>query len=60
MEQAKKDALAQYGRTIRKEGWRAGEPLIECGVRRFGPDFKQWAHALGIMLRAIELVESGR
>lgn len=49
-------ALAQYGRAIRKDGWKAGEPLIEKYEKRF-KDFKRWAYALGIMLRANELLE---
>lgn len=49
--------LAEYGKTIRKAGWRAGEPLVARGELRWPGVFKQWAHALGIMLRAIELLE---
>jgi hypothetical protein len=51
-----KDALADYGRTIRAKGWQAGEPLIRKHERRF-VDFRKWAHALGIMLRAEELLD---
>jgi len=52
-----REALVVYGRTIKADGWAAGEPLIERGVRMWGQVFKQWAHALGIMLRAEELLE---
>ena len=48
-------ALAKYGRTIQKDGWRAGEAVIlryESGI----PDFRRWAYALGILLRAEELL----
>lgn len=56
MEEAMKGALVEYGRKIRSEGWEAGEPLIEKHSSRFR-DFRKWAHALGIMLRAQELLE---
>ncbi len=48
-------ALAEYGQTIRKNGWAAGEPVIERHERKI-PEFRRWAHALGIMLRAEELL----
>lgn len=51
-----KEALVHYGRTIRREGWMAGEPLIEEYERTI-PEFRKWAHALGIMLRAEELLD---
>lgn len=48
-------ALTEYGRTIQRNGWRAGEPLIDR-YEKMIPDFRRWAHALGIMLRAKELL----
>lgn len=52
-------ALAEYGKTVKRDGWEAGEPVILAMEKRF-PDFRCWAYALGIMLRAEELVEEGR
>ena len=48
-------ALAEYGRTIRRDGWRAGEAIIEKYELEI-PEFRRWAYALGIMLRADELL----
>ena len=48
-------ALAEYGRTIREGGWKAGEPVIARHERML-PDFRRWANALGIMLRAEEIL----
>jgi hypothetical protein len=48
-------AVVEYGRTIQRDGWKAGEAVIlkyEPGI----PDFRRWAYALGIMLRAEELL----
>lgn len=50
------DALADYGRTIKQNGWQAGESLIEKYSSRF-EDFKKWAYALAIMLRAEEILD---
>lgn len=58
MTKGMKQALACYGRTIKKSGWQAGEPLIEKESRRF-KDFRKWATALGIILRAQEILENG-
>lgn len=52
----KNEALVEYGRTIRQSGWKAGEPLIRKNSKRW-KDFGKWAMALGIMLRAEELLE---
>ena len=49
------EALAEYGWTIQRDGWRAGEPVIERYERKI-PEFRRWAHALGIMLRTKELL----
>lgn len=51
-------ALAEYGKTIKKHGWKAGEPTIQAGEKKF-PDFRRWAHALAIMLRAEEILQEG-
>lgn len=48
-------ALKEYGRVIRRDGWRAGEPII-ARYERSVPDFRRWAHALGIVLRAEEIL----
>lgn len=48
-------ALAEYGQTIRKDGWTAGEPIIERHERKI-PEFRRWAYALGIVLRVEELL----
>lgn len=58
MEKAMQEALQEYGRTIRKSGWKAGEPLIRMNAKRF-KDFKKWARALAMMLRATELLKAG-
>ena len=50
------EALVEYGRTIRQSGWKAGEPLIQKNSKRW-KDFGKLAKALGIMLRAKELLE---
>ena len=50
-----KAALAHYGQTIQSKGWRAGEPIIRHYERELH-DFRRWAHALGIMLRAEEIL----
>lgn len=49
------EVLVEYGKTIRKDGWKAGERLIEryeLGI----PDFRRWAYALGIVLRTKEIL----
>lgn len=51
-----KRALFQYGAAIKCCGWDAGEPLIRAGEKRFR-DFRRWAYALGILLRAKELLD---
>lgn len=56
MEEEMKEALANYGRTIKERGWAAGEPLIVEGLRRW-KDFDRWARALAMMLRTKELLE---
>lgn len=58
MTKALKQELARYGRTIKKDGWQAGEPLIASGEKRF-KDFRKWAAALAIMLRAQEILKNG-
>lgn len=51
-----KAALGEYGRTIKARGWEAGEPIIVRGEKEF-PSFRRWAYAVGIMLRAKEILE---
>lgn len=48
-------ALTEYGRIIKRDGWKAGEPIIDRYEHTI-PDFRRWAYALGIMLRAEELL----
>ena len=48
-------AVSEYGKAIQENGWMAGEVVIERYERRI-PDFRKWAYALGIMLRAEELL----
>lgn len=48
-------ALVEYGRTIQGDGWRAGEEIIEKYELEI-PEFRRWAYALGIVLRAEELL----
>lgn len=55
MNKLMKTALVEYGRTIREHGWKEGEALIDAGEKKF-KDFRKWAKALGIMLRAKELM----
>ena len=46
LSQEMKDALTHYGKTIKEKGVEAGEPLIEEGIKKFGPEFRQWAMAV--------------
>lgn len=55
MDDQMKAALSEYGRTIKGHGWDSGEPLIARGEARW-PEFRKWAYALGVMLRAEELL----
>jgi phage terminase small subunit len=56
MEEGMLEALREYGGTIKRKGWKAGEPLIQRYSEKW-KNFKKWARALGIMLRAKELLE---
>ena len=56
MDQEMKDALAWYGRELRANGRQAAEPLIAAGELRF-TDFRRWATALAILLRAEEFLD---
>jgi hypothetical protein len=49
-------ALAEYGRVIKADGWKAGEKLITEYEKKF-TDFRKWAYALGISLRAKEILD---
>lgn len=55
MDQEMKMDLARYGRIIRQDGWQIGEAMILEAEKRW-PDFRRWAYALGIMLRAKEIL----
>lgn len=59
MKEALKKALAEYGTTIKACGWKAGEAVIRRYEGKI-KDFRRWAHALGIMLRAEEILEQER
>ena len=50
MEKDFKEAIAEYGRVLRKEGSHAAEDIIEKYQDKY-PDFGKWAYALAIMLR---------
>lgn len=50
-----KAALDIYAETIRSSGWAAGEPLIVKYEEQWN-DFRKWANAVGIALRAQELL----
>lgn len=56
MDVRRRSALAEYGRTIKEHGWSAGESVIAKYEKRF-KDFRKFAYALGIMLRAKEILE---
>lgn len=56
MKSSMKEALLEYGRRIQKDGWKSGEIIIQRNEGRFR-DFRRWAYALGIMLRADELLK---
>jgi len=56
MDHEMKKALERYGRRILESGWAAGEPMILEFERRF-PAFRRWAYALGICLRAREILD---
>lgn len=59
MEDAMREALKEYGHVIKREGWQAGELLIQEEKYRF-KDFEKWANALAIALRTKELLEETR
>lgn len=56
MVQDRRGALAQYGRVIQEKGAMAGERVIEKYEKVF-PDFRNLARAVGLILRAAELLE---
>lgn len=59
MDDGMRTALIEYGRTIGRNGFQAGEPIIRKYSAKYR-DFEKWAAALGIMLRARELLERAR
>lgn len=56
MDNSLKLDLVRYGEIIQRDGWRAGEAFIRQAARRH-EDFRRWAYALGIALRAQELLD---
>jgi len=52
-------ALAIYGATIKERGWEAGEPMIARFAEEF-MDFREMAWAVGMVLRAEEILEEER
>ena len=48
--------LSDYCETIKHEGWKAGEPLIESYGKKYA-NFRELAYALGVVLRAYELID---
>ena len=56
MDEKEKQALVEYGRIIKRFGWREGERFIIVTEEKFH-GFRRWAYALGIMLRAKELLD---
>ena len=59
MNEEMREALAEYGATIKCSGWKAGDALIEAGEKKW-PEFRRWAYALGIVLRANEILEDAK
>lgn len=55
MKEGMRNALAEYGRLIKEQGFKAGEPIIQAREKKF-QDFRRWAYALAIMLRAEEIL----
>ena len=52
-----KQALTEYAIQIHEEGFDSGERLIKYYEAAHIPDFRRWAYACGIMLRAEEILE---
>jgi hypothetical protein len=52
-----KKALLDYAVVIKREGWEQGERIIEDYEEEI-PDFRRWAYAAGILLRAEELLNT--
>lgn len=46
-------ALLEYAEVILAQGWEAGEALIEKYAEQYS-DFRKWANAVALMLRAEE------
>jgi hypothetical protein len=55
MDEEMKSELVEYGRSLSKNGWQIAEPMIWKAEKRW-PDFTRWAYALGILLRAEEIL----
>lgn len=56
MDKEMKRELVKYGKVILARGWNAGEAVIQESESRFF-EFRKWAYALGVMLRAWEILE---
>ncbi len=56
MDEKMKRELVKYGKMILADGWGAGEAVIQGSESRFS-EFRKWAYALGVMLRAREILE---
>lgn len=50
-----KQTLVEYAVTIQDHGWEAGEEFITVQEREIR-DFRRWAYALAIVLRAREIL----
>lgn len=55
IDRARRQALLNYGDTLVTCGWKAAEKVIAEYETKW-PDFRSWAYALGIVLRADELL----
>lgn len=53
------NALKEYAVCIKKNGWKAGEPIIEKYKNKY-KDFEKWALAIRLMLRADEILKEER
>lgn len=56
MDKDLEEALHHYAQTTAAEGLEAGKPLIEAGVKRWGPNFHKWTKAIDLMSRTIEIL----
>lgn len=54
-----KEALTTYAMKIKKDGWASGEKLIQRFEKRW-VEFRPFAYACGIMLRAEEILKENK